>query len=116
VRHRDLKLILAGGVVLLAADLAAWVAWHLAPLLLVAGGGWLAWRWHRRHNLPSRARIVTARPDRRAVANGWAPPARQQLVQVSAPCADGEHVWCHTPICQCQCGHPSRDFPERPPF
>ena len=79
-RHRDLRVILAGGAVLLAIDVAVWAAWHLWPLLLVAGGG-LAWRWHRsRLSAPSPTRRLAAKPDRRAVANGWAAPTLQQLM------------------------------------
>jgi hypothetical protein len=48
-RHRDLRVILTGGAVLLAADVAVWAAWHLWPLLLLAAAGVLAWRWRKRN-------------------------------------------------------------------
>jgi hypothetical protein len=37
-RHRDLRLILAGGAVLVAADLAVQVVWAMRWLLLAAAG------------------------------------------------------------------------------
>jgi hypothetical protein len=48
-RRHDLQIIVAGGAVLLAADVAVWAAWHLWPVLLLAAAVVLAWRWRQRN-------------------------------------------------------------------
>jgi hypothetical protein len=104
--------VLAIVIVIVHPAVLAWAA--------IVAAAVLGWRYRHMFRRPPGHRAAPARPrapavrsgrdDARARRNGWAPPARGQLVtvRVSPECAGDACAMCPGGDCGCVCGHNPR--------